>query len=451
MSRLTILGGGPAGLACGHYAGLAGLPFEVFEAGPRTGGNAVTHVHDEFRFDSGAHRFHDKDPEITSDVRALLGSSLREVTVPSHIYDSGRLIDFPLSPLNVFRSLGLRESFRAASSLVNDRLRGRGGTHASGQDGEIDFEGTVVRRYGRRLAERFLLNYSEKLWGVPPNRLASSAAAARLRGLDLRTFATELLRGARAKTNHLDGAFLYPELGIGELTDALASSCGAGNLFTNHRVTGLRHDGRQIREVEFANGRSRSVERVASSLPLDLLPKLLDPPLVELEVAARRLRYRSLVLVVLLLDRERVTRSGTIYFPNRDNPWTRLYEPKNRSTRMSPFGKTSLCIEIPCSTDDELWNAGDSEITRRITEELLRLEWFGRGEVISALVERMVRAYPVLDLGYQSACRTIVDRLAQLENLQLLGRNARFEHASLHHMLRQAKDLVARPADLRAA
>ncbi|WP_397385230.1 NAD(P)-binding protein, partial [Prosthecobacter sp.] len=55
-SGLMILGGGPAGLAVGHFARKAGLEFQLLEASSRFGGNATTFVENGFRFDSGAHR-----------------------------------------------------------------------------------------------------------------------------------------------------------------------------------------------------------------------------------------------------------------------------------------------------------------------------------------------------------------------------------------------------------
>ena len=60
-------------LAVGYYAKKSGLAFTVYEAREKTGGNCVTFKHNGFFFDSGAHRFHDKDSEITKEVRLLLG------------------------------------------------------------------------------------------------------------------------------------------------------------------------------------------------------------------------------------------------------------------------------------------------------------------------------------------------------------------------------------------
>ena len=52
----------------------------------------------EHLYDSGAHRFHDRDPEITRDLLDLMGDDLVRVDAPSAIRDRGRYIDFPPTP-----------------------------------------------------------------------------------------------------------------------------------------------------------------------------------------------------------------------------------------------------------------------------------------------------------------------------------------------------------------
>jgi protoporphyrinogen oxidase len=91
----------------GYYASKRGLPFMLYEARDRVGGNCTTLKHGDFLFDSGAHRFHDRDEGITREVKELLGADLKTVNVPSKIYYKGRLVSFPLAPLDLARNLGL--------------------------------------------------------------------------------------------------------------------------------------------------------------------------------------------------------------------------------------------------------------------------------------------------------------------------------------------------------
>ena len=83
MPDLYILGGGPAGLALGLYAHRAGIPFTLFEKCEATGGLCRTLRLGEHRYDCGAHRLHDHDSEVTSDVRELLKGQLHPVRTPS--------------------------------------------------------------------------------------------------------------------------------------------------------------------------------------------------------------------------------------------------------------------------------------------------------------------------------------------------------------------------------
>jgi protoporphyrinogen oxidase len=121
-SQIIILGGGVAGLAAGYYAKRAGIPFAFFEKSGRIGGNCITLRHGDFWFDSGAHRIHNRNQQITQELKDLLGDDLLRVEAPSQIFHHGRLIDFPLSPLNLCLNLGFSQSLRAAWDLMVGRL-----------------------------------------------------------------------------------------------------------------------------------------------------------------------------------------------------------------------------------------------------------------------------------------------------------------------------------------
>ena len=62
--KLHILGGGPAGLAAGYFAKKKNIDLEIFEASDMVGGNCKTIERGEYRFDTGAHRFHDKNNKV---------------------------------------------------------------------------------------------------------------------------------------------------------------------------------------------------------------------------------------------------------------------------------------------------------------------------------------------------------------------------------------------------
>jgi protoporphyrinogen oxidase len=432
---MTILGGGIAGLSVGYYAGKAGIPFTIIESENDIGGNCRTIRHDGFLFDSGAHRFHDKDASQTREVRRLLGNEIRVVTAPSQIYHNGVLIDFPLSFPNLARRLGPPFLLRSASDLLKARL--------APKPRVMNFEEFVLRAYGKTIAEFFLLGYTQKLWGVPTHRLSPVVHGGRMKGLNLRTFVSEELLGGKSGARHLDGSFYYPNKGIQSISEILANSCGRENIRTGSRITRVFHDGRAIQAVG-VNGRDRvETDRVISTLPLTGFLEILDPPPPpEIAGLAGKLKFRSLVLCALFLNKPSVSKWASIYFPDRGFPFCRVYEPKNRSLDMSPPDKTALVAEFPCEQGDAVWEADDAEVLEITRSALIRICFIRRADVFDYLVVRMRYTYPVIESDTEDTIRSIFQYLGRFENLKLSGRGACFEYVHMHDLLRRGQKII---------
>jgi protoporphyrinogen oxidase len=429
----TVLGGGPAGLAVGYFARKKNLPAIIVEQSPRWGGHCVTFEWAGFRYDSGAHRFHDRDGEITREVLELMGTDMAEVDLPSQIYFQGSLVKFPLD----FKNMLVNLPFSVWGPGALDLFRARVG----GNDGGRHFEEMAVQRYGRTFAELFLLNYTEKLWGLPTNRLDAGVAGKRLAGLRPLEVIRNMLGGSGGR-RHMEGKFFYPRGGIGCLMDRLAGGCGLDNIRLETSVTRIFHESGRIRAVEL-NGREQleTPGLVVSSLPVDGFLSLLEPA-VDVDLG-RGLGYRHILLVAVHLNKPGVTQGATVYFPDAAFPFTRIYEPRQRCSSMSPPGQTSLVAEIPCSDDSAIWGGDDTETAERITGMLIRLGWFRAGEVLKAEVRRLPYAYPVLEVGYEVVLARAEAVLAELTNLRLSGRNGRFTYSWIHDQLKWGRGIVA--------
>jgi protoporphyrinogen oxidase len=215
MTALTILGGGPAGLGLAFYAHRADVSFVLFERSEELGGMCRTLRHGEHLYDCGAHRFHDRDPEITRDLVELMGEDLLTVDAPSRICDRGRFINFPPTPLNVLLSCRPGEAGRIGLELMRVRWRPRSC---------VSFKDFAVSQFGETLSRRLLLNYSEKLWGLPADELSPDIATRRLQGMTLHSLLLELIVPGREAT-HIDGQFLYPRRGYGQIIDRSSTVC----------------------------------------------------------------------------------------------------------------------------------------------------------------------------------------------------------------------------------
>jgi len=437
--HLTVLGGGPAGLATGLYARRQGLDVRLFEAADAVGGNARTLSLGPFRYDTGAHRFHDKNAQVTADVKALLGDDLRRVDAPSQICWRGRRIDFPLAPYDLLRKLPLSLLAQISwEQLSIPRV----------SDDAEHFEEMALQSYGPTLARRFLLNYTEKLWGADADRLSPRVAGDRLEGLDLKTFFLEAFGGGTTKARHLDGSFYYPRHGYGQIAEATADAMGREHIRTGARITRLAHDGTRIHRVTLNDAEAETVETVVSTLPLTLVLRLLDPPPPdEIQALARSMRFRHLRLVVLGLARPRLTPNASLYFPERSIPFTRLYEPKNRSADMAPDDQTVVVLERPCHPNTEAWTQPDAALCQAAETLLANRDLIDDDTEIVATAHHAVPfAYPILDVGAEEKAERLTTYLDRFENLHLLGRSAQFTYTHVHSLYAQARALTGRLA-----
>jgi protoporphyrinogen oxidase len=419
----AVLGGGPAGLSVGYHLAKLGRSPHLFEAETTVGGACRTQEFAGLRFDMGAHRLHNVCPEVTQEVRALLGEDLAVVDAPSHIVHHGQQVPFPPTPLGLARVLGFwRVAASVAATLV--RPKGKAGS----------FRDAATANYGRLVAESFLVNYSEKLWGLPASQLSPEVSGKRLKGLDVRAALRDLV--GRRHGEHLDGAFLYPRLGFGQITDALGARIR--HVHTRARVDKVRHVDDRIVGVRLADGRQFRTNTVVSTLPITALIRMLEPtPEPDILDCSSSLRFRSVRLAILPVRVSAVSHSATLYFPSADVPFTRICEPKRRSLSMAPSDSTCLVLEYPVFPDDPI-----DALSRRDFLSLSRQALVATGLVSDASVLdgdecRIADAYPVLDVGAASRLARIEKYLRRFRNLFYIGRAASFRYSHFHDLMRE--------------
>ena len=165
-------------------------------------------------------------------------------------------------------------------------------------------------------------------------------------------------------------------------------------------------------------------------------------PPADILAAAGEIAFRNLVLCALRLRTDRFSDNASLYFPDPDVPFTRLYESKNRSASMAPSGETCVVLEIPCDPGDATWRAPDAKIISTCVHALARATGFDPDLVVEASVHRAGHAYPVLQRGAATRVAEMLGYCARFGNLRLAGRNALFRYAHLHDMLRQGRDAV---------
>ena len=437
----VVLGGGLAGLSAAHAFASEGISPLVFEADDTVGGLSKTIVRGEFRFDLGGHRFHTRDKAVEALVRDLMGDELRQVGRKSQIYMNGRFFDYPLKPLNSLSGLGLPTVARIIADYMVERIKG-----LFQPDPGDSLEDWVVRNFGRKMFDIYFKVYSEKVWGIPCNRISRSWVERRIEGLSLATAIKNAFSSAvgRDLPTLIDN-FLYPALGIGRISDRLAEEINrTGHVHTGSPVRKITHNGKRITSVSAGpDGAPMEVEagHYVSTIPLTALASMMDPaPPEGVLAAASSLGYRDLVIAAVVVDKPVVTDLSWVYVPDKDIPFGRIHEPKVWSPAMAPEDKTLLVVEFFCFEGDDLWNSTDEQIMNHSTKGLKKLGFLEPEEVSEGWVLRIPGAYPLFEIGYEEHAKVVMDYFSNFENLVIAGRSGKFSYLNMDHAIASGVD-----------
>jgi protoporphyrinogen oxidase len=310
------------------------------------------------------------------------------------------------------------------------------------KNGFDDFKSYAYGKYGKTIADLFLINYSEKLWGVPANRLSPSIAGSRLKNLNIRTFIADTLK-TNQRAKHLEGSFYYPKQGFGRITKKIADECGNENIKCDENILEIGHQFNNITYIKTNNQIYLHPDYVISSLPLKVFLEIMNPlPPPGILSIASSLKFRSILLIGILLNKASINNAATMYFPDEKYLFNRVYEPRNRSLYMAPPGKTSLIVEVPYFDGDLIEGYRVSELKQQVIHQLIDCGFFTSSDIIESFTTRLKNAYPVLEKGFDEKVKSLEHYLDNFTNLSLTGRNGKFVYSWLHNMMRYGKDII---------
>lgn len=413
--RPVIIGAGPTGLAAAWALCEAGTPPLILEKQEDVGGLSGSFDWAGFQADYGPHRLHQAaGPEIVALYQAALGEGLGERKRSGVVHLGGRRLPYPLSIPGLLGGLGLGGSVRHLVSALAARILPPRGE---------DFGGEAARRLGRLAARRLYEPAARKVWGLEPDQLDVSLGRARVQ----KTGPWAVLQAATGKKGS-GRRYFYPDQGAGGLSRGLARRIreAGGEIRCGVTVEGLRIEGGRVVGV-IVEGRAIEASSVIATAPLPALCQW-----VGRGDAAEGLEYRSLVLLYLLLDVDRVSGHDVHYFSDPDLPANRLFEMKGFSNGEGPVGRTVVGFDLPCTLGDSIWTSAPSALVEKVHKALQQVG-VGDAGVLDVTAVRFPQAYPIYRKGYTVPRDRALDALSTVEGLYPVGRHALFVHDNVHH------------------
>jgi protoporphyrinogen oxidase len=409
------------------------LPLEA------TGGGAfaITYQNSTRRVEAPAGQ---RDPEKTDQVMLVRGRK-------SRILYLRKFFDYPLtlSPLTL-RNLGLFRTARIGLSYIKSAM-------FPIRD-EKNLEQFFINRFGRELYLTFFKSYTEKVWGVPCEKIGAEWGAQRIKGLSIWKTVLHALRKKRSNNiaqkeveTSLIEQFLYPKLGPGQMWEEVASQVRekGGEIRTGWKVTRILADGNRVKgahAVRLETGEQIFIEAdfVFSTAPIsELLAGFSPAPPPSVREVSDGLVYRDFITVGLLVPKLKIG-GGAV----EDN-WIYIQEPDVRVGRLQVFNNWSpylvakpgtvwLGLEYFCNENDDLWSKSDQDLIALGAYEMAKIGVIEKDCVLDATVLRMEKTYPAYFGTYDrfNEIREFVDRF---ENLFLVGRNGMHRYNNQDHSM----------------
>lgn len=420
-SEVLILGGGVAGLMAGIELARAGKKVVLLEKEAVVGGQCKTEVlkttGESFRFDYGGHRFITNNEQLLNFVEETLGEDLLVAQRSSVILHQNRTYEYPLNLKNLFKVAPTMLLVKAFWDTIKIILKVT-------KPNEDNFKTWISSRFGNTLYNHFFGPYTKKLWGIEPHELSADWAGQRISLLDLKDVAKKLLFKNKKTARTYAKAYRYPKYGFGQLPLNMATifeSLG-GVIVKEACVEGFEYSENCIQRVQTSQG-IFSAKEIISTIPLNEMSSKLG--------FESDLQFRSLRFLCLGLNIEDFTPHTWQYVSDYELLPTRIQEPKRRSPYMSPKGKSSIMLEIPCNKGDDIWNMEQNQLLEIVKKDLKKLNFEIEEHIIDVFSFTTEHAYTLMDIDYNEKRDETIEYLNQFDNLIMAGRQGTFRYIFL--------------------
>ncbi len=490
----VIIGAGPAGLTAAYeFLDKTDIQPIVFEASGDLGGIAKTVNYKGNRIDIGGHRFFSKSDRIVrwwlnilplqgalskDDIKLQRAIPLsKEPSAPdpektdramlyrqriSRIAAFRKFFEYPISlSVKTLTNMGIVRVVRIFLSYVKTKI--------FPIKSEKNLEDFFINRFGKELYLTFFKSYTEKVWGVPCQKISPEWGAQRIKGLSITKTITHALKKIffpkeksikqKGTETSLIEQFMYPKLGPGQMwqeVHKIITQKGA-EVHMHHEVLGLIQENGQVAAARIRNcqtGQELIVkgDYFFSTMPIkDLLLNLGSEVPVEVQNVARGLCYRDFITVGLLLKKMKIKNDTKIKTVNNIVPdnWIYVQEEDVLLGRVQIFNNWSpylvkeentvwIGLEYFCDEGDELWRKPDNVMITFAVAELIKIGFLSSEEdFLDGTVLRMPKAYPSY-FGTYGQFNLIKDYVNSIENLFLVGRNGMHRYNNQDHSMMTA-------------
>ena len=386
---VAILGAGLTGMSAAIELGRRGVGYRIFEKLAQPGGHAVTIEDNGFRFDRTGHLLHLKSDALRAEVLDWIGPDHLRILRRSVIWSNGVYTRYPFQA----------NTFGLPAQVAYDCVQGFLTAHFSRNQNAAqpkNFEEFCLLHFGEGISRHFMIPYNSRLWGVHPREI-TSAWCQRFVPLPRLEDVIAGAVGLNDRELGYNSHFIYPRLGIGELSRSMARRVPSLEL----ERSPLRID-LAARRLWFENEQV-PFDVLLSSIPLPRLLELIDEVPESVRNAAAKLRCSHLHYLDIALRRTSGKDFHWAYVPEEKYPFYRVGCYSHFSAALAPPGKSSLYVELADRSPPEL-----DQLLPKVARGLIEMGIIDSADQIEfARARRIDYAYVIFDHEYFAALDVI--------------------------------------------
>ncbi len=477
---IIVAGAGPAGLTFAYELLKKTKKYDVIilEESNDIGGISKTVKYKGNRIDIGGHRFFTKSDEVNkiwNEILPIQGKPSkddvklkRKINLNndgpdpekedkvllkrnriSRILFCNKFYDYPISlKFETIKNMGFIRTMICGFSYIKSCIF---------KKKETNLENFYINRFGKKLYSLFFEDYTTKVWGRSPKEIDASWGAQRVKGISIRKVIGNALSKI-FKINNKDvetsliEEFTYPKFGPGFLYEEMAKKITdmGGTIIKNSKVIKVNAKKNKISEIVALEDNKEITYKCnyfISSMPLKDLIEDMDAPKRIVSIASN-LPYRDFITFGILVKKLKIHNKTNIKTINNIIPDTWIYV-QDRSVKMgriqvfnnwSPYmvkdyKKTVwIGLEYFCNEDSEFWNMSKKKGIEFAINELVKIGFIDKKDVIDATRIKVKKAYPAYFDSYKDINK-VIKYINTFDNLYCIGRNGQHRYNNMDHSM----------------
>lgn len=429
MAEIVILGSGLTGLSAAYHLEKNNFfDFELFEKDSNIGGLCRSIYKDGFTFDYTGHLLHINNEYFDNFIQENVGyHKLNSIFRKSYIYSNEVYTRYPFQ-INLY-GLPQEVIIECIKEYINRPIKIKK---------PKTFYSWVQKKFGKGFGKYFFFPFQKKIFDYDIRKITSSWTGRFVPQTSIEDILKGSLFDRKDESFGYNSQFFYPKYGgIYYLIQKINKNL-KNKPKTMHEAISIDIKNKQI---YFKNGKIKNYNILITTIPLDILLKIIkEPSNITLSDASKKLICNSVLNFNLGIERENLTDKHWIYFPETKYPFYRIGFPHNFTSSMVPDGCSSLYGEFSFTKKSKNYIENKAKEAKYLAKKLLNID---DKEIKTEVIIPISHAYVIFNQWREKNLEIILKKLKSY-NIFSVGRYGQWKYSSMQEGVLDGKTIAER-------